>query len=78
MTCVYTKRKRYPRPDAAHIVCRTVRRFLEKFGETIDCLVLCFDEKEDEDIFKVVLPLYFPRTEEELGEFFARGWGQIG
>ena len=30
MTCIYTKRKRYPRKEAAHIVLRTVRRFLEK------------------------------------------------
>ncbi|GMI02699.1 hypothetical protein TrLO_g6860 [Triparma laevis f. longispina] len=71
LTCVYTKRKRYPRPDAAHIVCRTVRRFLERFGDSVDSLVFCFDDDEDEEIYKQVLPLYFPRTEEELAHSIA-------
>jgi len=65
-TCVYTKRKRYPRDAAAHIVIRTARRFLEKYGGEIDKIVFCFDDDEDMAIYNRIVPLYFPRNDEEL------------
>jgi len=65
LTCVYTKRKRYPRDQAAHIVARTVRRFLEKWSDDIDNVVFCFDNEEDAAIYARVIPLYFPRDSGE-------------
>ena len=38
-SCAYTVNKGYPRKDAAHIAIRTVRRFLEHWGEDIDLVV---------------------------------------
>ena len=49
---------------------RTVRRFLEKWRDDIDHIVFCFDNKEDADFYRKVVPLYFPRNEEE--EIYAR------
>ena len=65
VTPVYTKRKRYPRPDAAHIVARTVRRFLDKWCDDIDRVVFAFDDAADRAIYEETMPLYFPRTPEE-------------
>ncbi|GMI44067.1 hypothetical protein TrCOL_g2869 [Triparma columacea] len=65
-TCVYTKRKRYPRDAAAHIVIRTARRFLEKYGDDVDRIVFCFDDDEDKAIYEKIVPLYFPRDDKEL------------
>ena len=70
LTCIYTRKKRYPRVDAAHIVARTVRRFLEKWHNDVDLIVFTFEEDEDAKIYDKVLPLYFPRTPEE--EEYAR------
>lgn len=63
--CVYTPVKGYPREDAAHIAIRTVRRFLEMFGDDIDLVVLCVDSAADYRIYQKVMPLYLPRTPEE-------------
>ena len=38
--CLYTMNKHYPREEAAHVALRTIRRFLEKFGERISKVVL--------------------------------------
>jgi hypothetical protein len=66
LTPIYTPRKRYPRNDAAHIVLRTVRRFLDKYGDSLDRIVFAFDDPADLDIYNEITPLYFPRTNEEL------------
>ena len=31
LPCIYTDQKRVPRESGAHIACRTIRRFLERF-----------------------------------------------
>ncbi|GLD96098.1 hypothetical protein PINS_up004776 [Pythium insidiosum] len=33
--CLYSKRKGYPRDEATHVAARTVRRFLEHFGDDL-------------------------------------------
>lgn len=65
--CVINSAKRgYPLEDATHIALRTVRRFLEAYGVTFDCVVFAVTDLE-EDVYRKLLPLYFPRsTQEEI------------
>eukprot|EP01028_Stygiella_incarcerata_P001263 TRINITY_DN1203_c1_g2_i4.p1 TRINITY_DN1203_c1_g2~~TRINITY_DN1203_c1_g2_i4.p1 ORF type:complete len:509 (-),score=128.13 TRINITY_DN1203_c1_g2_i4:154-1680(-) len=67
---ISTERKSYPMEDAAHVAFRTIRRFLELFGESIDAVVIVAGRPEEVSVAKRLLPLYFPRTEEE--ELIAR------
>lgn len=55
----------YPRKSAAHTALRTIRRCLEKWGDTIQVVVICASELEDLTTFKSVAPLYFPRNKSE-------------
>lgn len=63
--CVVSTSKRgYPLEDATHIAFRTVRRFLENHGESIETVVFAVSETE-EPVYRKLLPLYYPRCEEE-------------
>ncbi|XP_064167730.1 ganglioside-induced differentiation-associated protein 2 [Anguilla rostrata] len=63
--CVVSTAKRgYPLEDATHIALRTVRRFLENHGESIEMVVFAVTEVE-EPVYRKLLPLYYPRSEEE-------------
>ncbi|KAG9439729.1 hypothetical protein H6P81_019894 [Aristolochia fimbriata] len=66
--CIYTEAKNYPREPAAHVAIRTVRRFLEKQKDKVTAVVFCTTTSSDTEIYKRLLPLYFPRDkhEEEL------------
>ncbi|XP_068331941.1 uncharacterized protein [Pyrus communis] len=68
MGCIYTESKNYPREPAAHVAIRTVRRFLEKQKDKIAAVVFCTITSMDTEIYKRLLPLYFPRDklEEEI------------
>jgi O-acetyl-ADP-ribose deacetylase (regulator of RNase III) len=63
--CIYTEAKNYPREPAAHVAIRTVRRFLEKQKDKISAVVFCTTTSSDTEIYKRLLPLYFPRDEHE-------------
>ncbi|KAJ0635847.1 putative CRAL-TRIO lipid binding domain, Macro domain, CRAL-TRIO lipid binding domain superfamily [Helianthus annuus] len=63
--CIYTEAKHYPREPAAHVAIRTIRRFLEKQKDKITGLVFCINTENDTDIYKRLLPLYFPRDKHE-------------
>ncbi|KAK3042350.1 hypothetical protein RJ639_002396 [Escallonia herrerae] len=65
MGCIYTEAKNYPREPAAHVAIRTVRRFLEKQKDKITAVVFCTATASDTEIYKRLLPLYFPRDEHE-------------
>lgn len=65
MECIYTEAKGYPREPAAHVAIRTVRRFLEKQKDKITALVFCTTTSSDTEIYKRLLPLYFPRDKHE-------------
>ncbi|KAL3631211.1 hypothetical protein CASFOL_024195 [Castilleja foliolosa] len=69
--CIYTEAKNYPREPAAHVAIRTVRRVLEKQRDNISAVVFCITATSDTDIYKRLLPLYFPRDkrEEEIAIF---------
>ncbi|KAF7709356.1 hypothetical protein HF521_016206 [Silurus meridionalis] len=63
--CVISTAKRgYPVEDATHIAFRTVRRFLENHGESIEAVVFAVSDTE-EAVYKKLLPLYYPRSKEE-------------
>ncbi|XP_048675626.1 ganglioside-induced differentiation-associated protein 2 isoform X2 [Caretta caretta] len=63
--CVINSVKRgYPLEDATHIALRTVRRFLEIHGETLEKVVFAVSELE-QATYQKLLPLYFPRSLEE-------------
>ncbi|KAL2344607.1 hypothetical protein Fmac_005892 [Flemingia macrophylla] len=63
--CIYTEAKNYPREPAAHVAIRTVRRFLEKQKTNIAAVVFCTLTTSDTEIYKRLLPLYFPRDKHE-------------
>lgn len=65
MGCIYTEAKNYPREPAAHVAIRTVRRFLEKQKDKITGVVFCTTSSLDTEIYKRLLPLYFPRDKHE-------------
>ncbi|KAL8218729.1 hypothetical protein R6Q57_022125 [Mikania cordata] len=65
MGCIYTEAKNYPREPAAHVAIRTVRRFLEKQKDKITGIVFCLTTASDTEIYKRLLPLYFPRDKKE-------------
>ncbi|CAO2828339.1 unnamed protein product [Amaranthus hypochondriacus] len=65
MGCIYTESKNYPREPAAHVAIRTVRRFLEKHKDKITAIVFCTTTTIDTEIYKRLLPLYFPRDKHE-------------
>ncbi|XP_075994683.1 ganglioside-induced differentiation-associated protein 2 [Genypterus blacodes] len=67
--CVVSTTKRgYPLEDATHIAFRTVRRFLEHHGSSIEAVVFAVSESE-EPVYRKLLPLYYPRSEEEEKSF---------
>ena len=47
-----------------HFFSGTVRRFLEKYGESID-LVIFVVEDVDVGIYELLMPLYYPRSKKE-------------
>eukprot|EP01121_Diplochlamys_sp_Union-15-3_P019750 TRINITY_DN7516_c0_g1_i2.p1 TRINITY_DN7516_c0_g1~~TRINITY_DN7516_c0_g1_i2.p1 ORF type:complete len:591 (+),score=109.18 TRINITY_DN7516_c0_g1_i2:233-1774(+) len=64
--CVINSEKRgYPPENGVHIALRTVRRFLEKWGDGIEKVVFCVSTDEELKLYLAVLPLYCPRNEEE-------------
>ncbi|XP_075089383.1 uncharacterized protein LOC107767161 isoform X2 [Nicotiana tabacum] len=65
MGCIYTEAKNYPREPAAHVAIRTVRRFIEKQKDKIEAVVFCTTTSLDTEIYKRLLPLYFPRDKHE-------------
>ncbi|KAH9626157.1 hypothetical protein KSS87_017681 [Heliosperma pusillum] len=65
MGCIYSDSKNYPREPAAHVAIRTVRRFLEKQKDSITAIVFCTSTTMDTEIYKRLLPLYFPRDKHE-------------
>ncbi|XP_053483533.1 ganglioside-induced differentiation-associated protein 2 isoform X2 [Ictalurus furcatus] len=63
--CVISTAKRgYPTEDATHITFRTVRRFLETHGESLEAVVFAVSDAE-EAVYRKLLPLYYPRSKEE-------------
>jgi len=62
---IYSEAKNYPCSQGVHIAVRTVRRFLEHWGEGIDAVIFVLEREQDYDLYRQVLPLYCPRNESE-------------
>ncbi|XP_025098493.1 protein GDAP2 homolog [Pomacea canaliculata] len=67
LSCIHTLGRGYPPEGGAHIALRTVRRFLEKYPDTLDTLLfVCTDDNLE--VYRRLLPLYFPRSIKEEEE----------
>ncbi|GJQ81537.1 hypothetical protein Trydic_g4898 [Trypoxylus dichotomus] len=64
LCCINSVKRNYPPDEGAHIALRTVRRFLESFGSSLDTVIFIVDSAEV-GIYEVLLPLYFPRSKAE-------------
>ncbi|MCO5575905.1 hypothetical protein L7F22_029712 [Adiantum nelumboides] len=60
--CIYEESKGYPREQAAHVALRTLRHCLDKHGDRISAVVLCFSAVSDLELYEKFLPYYFPRN----------------
>lgn len=63
---IYSDAKGYPRDAAAHVAVRTIRRFLERWPDKIDAVVLCLPPDDVSSYVDGTLPLYFPRDDAEV------------
>lgn len=68
LTCIYSKRKHYPRDEAAHIALRVVRKFLQHTAltEKLRRVMFCVPTQEDYEIYAALMIAYFPRSAVEL------------
>eukprot|EP01112_Ceratiomyxa_fruticulosa_P011737 TRINITY_DN3210_c0_g2_i1.p1 TRINITY_DN3210_c0_g2~~TRINITY_DN3210_c0_g2_i1.p1 ORF type:complete len:534 (+),score=95.25 TRINITY_DN3210_c0_g2_i1:237-1838(+) len=62
---IHSENRGYPSENGANIAVRTIRRFLERHGKSITRVIICLDRVPDFDMYSTILPLYFPRNEEE-------------
>eukprot|EP01129_Flabellula_baltica_P011969 TRINITY_DN5337_c0_g1_i1.p1 TRINITY_DN5337_c0_g1~~TRINITY_DN5337_c0_g1_i1.p1 ORF type:complete len:277 (-),score=76.60 TRINITY_DN5337_c0_g1_i1:707-1537(-) len=62
---IHSDGKGYPLELGAHIGIRTVRRFLEHWGEDIDRVIFVAPEPKEYKVYEKILPLYFPRSHAE-------------
>lgn len=85
ITCIYSKRKKYPRFEAAHVALRTVRKFLQHpVGTGFRRIMFSVPEQDDFEIYSALLSAYFPRNQQEvesqinlLPKELGDAWGQI-
>ncbi|KAK4005387.1 protein GDAP2 homolog [Daphnia magna] len=61
---IYTVKRGYPPDEGAHLALRTIRRFLEQYGDSIESVILVLDAN-NYGIYQVLSPLYFPRSVQE-------------
>ncbi len=62
--CLNQERKGFPRELAAHIALRTIRRFFEAHPAA-PAVILAIESAADVVVYDSLLPLYFPRSDEE-------------
>eukprot|EP00742_Colponemidia_sp_Colp-10_P009102 GILJ01009901.1.p1 GENE.GILJ01009901.1~~GILJ01009901.1.p1 ORF type:complete len:451 (+),score=65.41 GILJ01009901.1:479-1831(+) len=60
--CPVAEHKGFPRQQAAHITARTLRRFLERHGAGLQCVVMCVASAMEFELYQNVFALYFPRN----------------
>ncbi|XP_064473270.1 protein GDAP2 homolog [Ornithodoros turicata] len=64
LCAIHSTRRGYPAAAGAHIALRTVRRFLELHGESMECIAFVVEDIEV-GTYESLLPLYFPRIPQE-------------
>jgi len=65
--CIYPE-KLFSQQLAIHICARTLRRFLERFAESvgIEAVVICVEDAQTMQLFLRIFTIYFPRDEIDL------------
>lgn len=58
--CISTGIYGYPIEPAAHIAVYEVRKHLEKNSDSVDRVIFCVFDKNDETVYQKVLQSYFP------------------
>lgn len=61
---IHSSRRGYPAEAGAHIALRTVRRFLEKYGDNIETVIFVVEDSVL-SVYETLMPLYFPRNHNE-------------
>lgn len=64
--CISTGAYRYPNKKAAEVALSTVREWMDKeeeYVDKIDRVIFCLFMAEDIDIYKKLMPVYFPTKE---------------
>ncbi|ESO07399.1 hypothetical protein HELRODRAFT_185472 [Helobdella robusta] len=64
LRCIHSSVCRYPPFLGANVALRTIRRFLEKWGDKFDKIVLAVSN-HNKEAYSALLPLYFPRNNQE-------------
>jgi O-acetyl-ADP-ribose deacetylase (regulator of RNase III) len=62
---VNSVKRGFPSHDGAHMTLRVVRRFLEKYLNDFDLIVFGVEDPLDLGIYDHLMPLYFPRSDQE-------------
>ena len=62
---IHSLDKKYPIEAGAHIALRTIRRFLNKHGAGIECIVFAIPDQAHREVYSKVMPVYFPRDARE-------------
>lgn len=57
-------RRGYPPHEGAHLAMRVVRRFMEKHSDDFELIIFAVEDV-DVGIYELLLPLYFPRSQDE-------------
>ncbi|KKZ61159.1 hypothetical protein EMCG_04208 [[Emmonsia] crescens] len=56
----------YPSLKAAEVAISAVKHFLETSSKPLECVIFCTFEQKDTDAYRMLLPEYFPPTEQDL------------
>ncbi|XP_071954722.1 protein GDAP2 homolog [Antedon mediterranea] len=64
LTSIHSLKRGYPPEDGTHIALRIVRRFLEFYGREFERIIFVISGM-NEDSYAELMPLYFPRNENE-------------
>ncbi len=85
ISCIYSRRKNFPRYEAAHIALRSVRKFFNHgISQIFRRVMFCVPTQKDFEIYSLLLSAYFPRTQIEwlnsgqlLPSDMGDDWGEI-
>lgn len=69
--CFFYK-SNYPEDNHVQVALRSLRRWLEKWGQHVDAVVVASSSQADLDQYESWLPAFFPRTNAEASEAAAR------
>lgn len=80
--CISTGVYGYPEEPAAEVALLTVRQWLEKHWRDIDCIIFCTFSDSDLELYKSLMPRYFPLKlppihETSVGKLNAQGLGPL-